>query len=175
MRRLLRFLFMLILVSSIVGGIGYLITTDNTRKQAVIYYDRVTLAVETAIARTLFELTRTAEANLPHYRYMTIENGRPLIEIAEQFNTTIDAIRMANGLLPTVDVGDGSLVVVPEGVQELLPPRRLRAVEAAAGDTLETLAVRYNADVDLVLIDNPVLADRQLLPGDLVFIPETLN
>jgi LysM repeat protein len=175
MARRLRFLFLLILVAGLFAAVYYYITQNNRIRVEQIVAERSTLAVQTAIAGKIFELTRTAEAPLPHYRLILVEEGKPLIEVAEEYNTTIEVLRMANNLLPIVDAGDGSQIIIPEGIQNLEPPRRFTSYTVLDGDTLELLAVRFGVDIEQLKIDNPILATRNLLPGDVVFIPELLR
>lgn len=172
--RVLRTLLLLLLIIALFGGVGYYIWTDSTAKARQEYQYRVTLAVETAIAKALFGATSTAEADQPQYRVVKMGNGEPLLDVALRYNTTIEVLRMANKLLPTVDAGFGQEIIVPEGVQVLEPPRSFRIYVALADDTLSTLADRNGVPLNLLQQDNPVLAARGLNPGDIVFIPELL-
>jgi hypothetical protein len=171
MRLLIRTLLTLILVAAAFGGVGYYIWNDSRNKTIENYNRNVTLAVETAIWSALYDATRTAEAPLRHYRLITLGENELLLDVARRYNTTVDVLRMANNLLPTVDAGSGETIIVPEGVQELRPPRRFELYTAVAGDTLEVLAIRFNVRQDILEEDNPILAQRGIAPGDTVFIP----
>ncbi len=81
---------------------------------------------------------------------------------------------MANGLAQDVVSGAGTELIVPEGVQTLTPARRLRQYEAVAGDTLSSIAEQNDVLLEYLALDNPVLAQRGLNPGDIVFIPTLL-
>src|SRR5262245_44390813 len=118
MFRLLRNLFLVVLIVGLFAAVSYYIIQDDYKQRLAIYQDRSTLAVSTAIANRQFELTRTAEADFPQYRLVTVAAGEPLINVAEQYHTTLDVLRMANKLLPNVDAGDGSRLVVPEGLAQ---------------------------------------------------------
>lgn len=134
----------------------------------------VTLEIETAIANALNNATRAAEVELPQYRVITLGENESLEEVALLYNTTVDALRMANGLLPEVTHGSGEQLIVTEGVSRLEPPRRLSVYTAVAGDTLSTLASSFDVPLEVLEIDNPILARRGLIPGDTVFIAEVL-
>jgi LysM repeat protein len=172
--RFLRNFFILILIAALFGIIGFYIVTDMRQQVEAEYYFRTTLAVETAIARTLFDATRTAEADLPQYRVVEMGDGEPLLDVAARFNTTVEVLRMANRLLPNVDAGFGQEIIVPVGVQELDPPRSLQVYVASDGDNLNSLADRFGVPLDLLQQDNPVLTERGIIPGDQVFIAELL-
>jgi LysM repeat protein len=172
--RLARSLFFVALVGSVFGVVGMLIKRDSDIRTDTLYHMQVTIAIETAIAGRLFEATRTAEASLPQYREIKLGDGEKLLDVATKFHTTIDVLRMANQLLPTVDFGSGEMIVVPEGVQSLVPPRWFETIQAQPNDTLDTLANRYDVTLELLQLDNPILAGRELLPGDVVFIPHLL-
>jgi hypothetical protein len=134
----------------------------------------MTIAIETAVANALFGATRTAEAPLPQYRLIRLDDDDTLTDIAARYGTTVEVLRMANGLALEVESGPGAQIIVPEGVQLLDPPRRLEPYEARPGETLESIARRLQLPIDVLTRDNPVLALRQLNPGDIVFIPTIL-
>ncbi len=174
-RRWFRRIFTLVLVLGLFAAVTYYIVQDSRKTQRSIYQERSTLAVQTAIAARLFELTRTAEANLPQYRLVKVEADEPLIDVANQYNTTLEVLRVANSLLPTVDFGDGSIIIVPEGVQTLDPPRSFATYTVQPGETLQLLADRFEVTLEQLQIDNPTLAQRPLVPGDVVFVPHNLK
>lgn len=171
MRRLIRTLLTLILVVAAFGGVAYYVWNDS-RDKTIENYDRnVTLAVETAIWSALYDATRTVESPQRHYRLIRLGENEPLLDVALRYNTTVEVLRMANNLLPTVDSGSGETIIVPEGVQDLRPPRRFELYTGIAGDTFEVLAIRFNVQQDILEEDNPILVQRGIAPGDVVFIP----
>jgi hypothetical protein len=175
LRRFIRNLLILLLVASIFAAVGYYIYRGDYNTRLKIYNDSVTHAVQTAIKDTLYNATRTLEANQPHYIVVKAAPEDSLLAIAKEYDTTIDVIRMANNLLPTVDFGDGSEIIIPRGVTQLIPPRRFKKpYYAVAGDDLTAIAARNGISEDILALDNPILAKRGVTPGDLVFIPELL-
>jgi LysM repeat protein len=172
--RFIRTLFLLALIAALFIAVAIAITRDQRQKDWDVYNTRVAVAVPTAIANALFDATRTAEADEPHFRLITLGSNDTLDEVAKRYHTTPEVIRMANRLLPEVNSGPGKTIIVPEGVQRLEPARTFNMQKAGIGDTLESLALRFNADIDLVKKDNPILARRGVIPGDIVFIPQPL-
>jgi LysM repeat protein len=173
-RRVLRNLFILALVIAAFGAVGLFINQGRRDELRRLYDLQLTSGVETAIAHALYDATRTAEAPLAQYRLITLDADDTLTEIAARYNTTVEVLRMANGLETSVESGAGVRIIVPEGVAALDPPRVLSAYEAAADDTLNTLAQRFRSPLDVIELDNPVLAQRGVNPGDIVFIPTLL-
>jgi LysM repeat protein len=172
--RVIRNLLLLLLVIAVFAGVAVLITAGERQQLTNSYNTAVALAIDTAVYSALFDATRTVEAPLPQYRLIRLDPNQTLLEIALRFNTTVEAIRMANGLLPTVDSGNGEELVVPEGVQALSPPRRFEVYRAVDGDTLPRLAARFNIELAILELDNPVLTQRGMIPGDIVFVPELI-
>jgi len=172
--RLLRFLMILILLAAVFGGVGYYIYKDGREKAIKEYNLSVTLGIETAVAGALFDATRTAESDIPHYRLITLGTNDYLVDIAARYNTTVDVLRIANGLASTVESGSNQQLVVPEGVQSLIPPRRFFPYFAVDGDTLKAIAARNNLPLDILEEDNPVLKQRGIIPGDIVFVAKLL-
>jgi LysM repeat protein len=174
-RRFLRNLLILLLVVAIFAAVGYYIYREDRNRRIAMSHELVTQAVSTAIQDALYNATRTAEADQPHYILLKASPSDSLLAIAEQYDTTIDVLRMANNLLPTVDFGDGSDIIVTRGVKQLTPPRRFKKPYIAQrGDTLNSIASRNNIEENILALDNPILAKRGLNPGDIVFIPELL-
>ena len=173
--RFLRTIFILLFVVAVFTGISiYIIQSDKVERQR-IYDDIVTRAIETAISRSLYDATRTMEADIPHYRTIIVGQDESLLSVANRYNTTVDVIRLANGLLSSVEFGDGrTMLVIPEGVQSLVPPRRLRTYTAAKGDTLASVALCNNISQQLIEQDNPILARRGVIPGDIIFVADIL-
>lgn len=172
--RFIRNVLILIMVVSVVGAVTFFVLTGDEERIKQLYNEQSTSVVQTAIAAALFDATRTVEGRLPQYRVVVVEDGESLESVAERYGTSADAIRMVNGLPPEVQSGDGGTVIVPEGVTEMIPARKLILYEAIAGDTLEIIAFKFDIQVELLMIDNPVLAQRGIIPGDTVFVPEVL-
>lgn len=169
--RLPRNLLLLLLVVGVFAAVALFIHQESLKERTERYYRQVTVEVETAIAHALYDATRTAEAPLTQYRVITLQANDTLTDIAARYNTTVEVLRMANGLAPDVESGAGVQIIVPEGVQALDPPRLLATYEARAGDTLSSIAQLRRIPLDILQQDNPVLAQRGVIPGDIVFIP----
>lgn len=173
--RLIRFLLTLALIGIVFAGVGYYIYVNDQATTQAQYDQSVTLAIESAVARALFDATRTLESDIPHYRVITLGENEFLADVARQYNTTLEVLRMANSLLPSVEAGSGQSIIVPEGVQRLDPPRRFKEpYTAIQGDSLEAIAARERLPLEVVQADNPVLAQRGVSPGDLIFIAQLL-
>ncbi|GIL08517.1 MAG: hypothetical protein BroJett033_0280 [Chloroflexota bacterium] len=168
--RVLRILLTIGIVAGVIAGVGYFISSSTAQAARDLYYRQATVVVETAIAGALFDATRTAEAPLPQFRLLRLAADESLAALAERYDTTLEAIQMANGLAADVTSGGGQAVVIPAGAHTLEPPRRLTPYTASAGDTLAALAESYKIPLALLEADNPVLARRGLIPGDIVFI-----
>lgn len=175
LRLFIRNLLILALVIAIFVAVGNYILQGDRQQRIEIFNGLVTQAVSTAIQDALFDATRTAEADQPHYILVKVEANETLLSVAEQYNTTIDVLRMANNLLPTVDYGNGTEIIVPRGVQELDPPRRFKKPYIAQkGDALSSIATINGIALEILELDNPILAKRGVNPGDIIFIPELL-
>lgn len=166
----LRILVTIGVVAAVIAGVGLFIVNNTVESAQELYHRQVTAAVETAIAAALYDATRTAEAPLAQYRLLRPASGESLEALAERYGTTLAVIQMANGLMTDVVTGSDQPIVVPQGVQALEPPRRLTPYTARPGDTLAALAEKNKIPLALLEADNPVLARRGLLPGDVVFI-----
>lgn len=92
-----------------------------------------------------------------------VRHGDTLSEIAEMFGVSTNTIIWAN------DIKSGS---IKEG-QELviLPISGVRHV-AKSGDSLKSIATKYKADLNDILLYNGLAVDTKLKLGDIVIIPD---
>jgi LysM repeat protein len=167
--RYVRFLLILAVLSALTGAVFYFIQTSRHEALVEAYDRQLVMVRETAIANALFTATRTAEAPLPQYRLLRIQN-ESLEQIAERYHTTVDVLRLANAYNREVYHVDDATLIIPEGVQELDPPRQFITHQARPGQTLAQLAEDYDLPLSLLETDNPILAQRGVNPGDIVFI-----
>ncbi len=174
LRRIIRFILILILLAAVIGGVSYYIITHDYADRVRKYQINLTVGVETAVGNALFDATRTMESDEPHYRLISVPPSETLESVAAQYDTTVDVIRMANALAITVDTGNGTPLIVPQGVKQLDPPRRFVTITAGPGDTLAGIAAHNNVPIEVINADNPILAQRGVIPGDIVFVAQLL-
>lgn len=170
----LRILLILLVVGAIIAAIYYAIQQDNYKRAVELYNRQVTAAVQTAVANAVYNVTRTVEAPLRQYRLLTVTAQETLESLALRYDTTVEVIREVNALSAEVETGDGGQLIIPEGVTDMNPPRRLKAYVARVGDTLGSLATQNKIPLDILQVDNPVLTERGISPGDIVFIATLL-
>jgi hypothetical protein len=173
--RIIRNVVLILFVLALIGGVAFYILRDQQQRAASLASDAVTYAVATAIRDALFTATRTAEADVLHYRVITLQPNEFLLDVAQRYNTTVEVLRMANSIRADVEAAQGGeVIIVPQGVQELNPPRRFTTYTAISGDTLVGVATRFAIPESILREDNPILAERGVNPGDIIFIGELL-
>ena len=166
----LRFVFFLLLVVGVTGGIAYYIYIQNFEQDLERFNLQVTAGVATAVEEALIDVTRTAEAPQNRFQIITLDNPADLEAIAESYGSTLETLQIVNGLTPDITEGHGETIIMPVGITELEPRRQIRQYLAQPGDTLSELADLNLISLDLLQADNPMLAQRGLRPGDIVFI-----
>lgn len=93
---------------------------------------------------------------------VTVVSGDTLRKIADRCDTTVSALRRANP-----EIGNGNLIY--PGQNLLLPGTILgtdggyRIYIVARGDTLRSLAARFNSTVDLILAHNPSITNANVI------------
>lgn len=93
-----------------------------------------------------------------------VREGDSLSEIAEMFNVSPNTILWANDLKSATSIQPGDELVI-------LPISGVRHV-VVKGDTLETIAKKYNGDVDEIADYNRLAADERLSIGSEVVVPD---
>ena len=93
---------------------------------------------------------------------VTVVSGDTLRKIADRCDTTVSALRRANP-----EVGNGNLIYPG---QVLLLPGSILGTDGgyliyivARGDTVKSLAARFNSSVDLILAHNPAITNANLI------------
>ncbi|MCL6589967.1 MAG: LysM peptidoglycan-binding domain-containing protein [Firmicutes bacterium] len=95
--------------------------------------------------------------------------GDTLYSLAQRFRVTVAAIRQANPFLEFLGLRTGLTICIP-GTQPVTCPGGF-FYRVMAGDTLFSLAARYNATVDAILRANPGLDPNRLSIGRRICIP----
>ena len=166
----MRILLTIVLVLLVAGGIYYVISTRNYEENLARYQVQVTAAVATAIQSAVYDVTRTVEAPSNVYQLVRLGENEDLEEVADRYGTTLEILRVVNGLAQDVTTGNGETLVIPVGVQVLDPVRTITLYTARAGDTLTSIAEANEISLELLEQDNPMLAQRGVVAGDTVFV-----
>jgi LysM repeat protein len=166
----LRILLTIVVVVGVAGGVITLVSVKTYEEQINTYNQQVTAAVATAIQGAVYDVTRTVEAPSNRYQLVTLEPNTDLQLLAQEYGTSLELLQIVNGLATTVTAGSGDTLVVPVGFTTLDPLRTVTPYRVMPGDTLDSIARRYVVEPSLLEADNPMLALRGLLPGDIVFI-----
>ncbi len=102
----------------------------------------------------------------------TVQKGEVLLSIAEEYDTTVEAIMLANDITNPRTLQVGQQLIIPPhkgsplGVQTVIH-------EIKGGDTLITLANSYGSTVEDIMVTNPELEPSLLRVGQEIIIPLT--
>lgn len=92
-----------------------------------------------------------------------VRSGDTIGDIAEMFGVSVNTIMWANDLKSkTLKVGQELVILPISGVKHTVK----------SGDTLQTIAKKYKADLDDVLSYNSIPANAKLSIGDTIIIPD---
>ncbi|HYH03828.1 MAG TPA: LysM peptidoglycan-binding domain-containing protein, partial [Bacillota bacterium] len=102
--------------------------------------------------------------------FYTIVAGDTLFLIATRFNTTVNAILQANPGLDPNRIFAGQRICIPTAPPPLCPGF---AYTVVVGDTLNSIAFRFNTTVTAILQVNPGLNPDFIVVGQRICIPGT--
>lgn len=103
----------------------------------------------------------------------TIVAGDTLYSIAIRFNTTVAVLLQANqGINPNA-LFIGQRICVPVSGPPVTCPTGFRTYTIVAGDTLYSLAIRFNTTVAILLQANPGIDPNSLRVGQMICVPAT--
>lgn len=96
-------------------------------------------------------------------RVYTVREGDSLSQVADMFNVTTNTIMWANDLNRATEIRPGDdLVILPvAGVRHTV----------TTGDTVSTIAKKYDGNEDEIIEFNQILSPDELVDGDIVIVP----
>ncbi|WP_207640679.1 LysM peptidoglycan-binding domain-containing protein [Alkaliphilus transvaalensis] len=109
-------------------------------------------------------------------RAYTVQRGDTFFNLAQRFNTTVEAIRRANPGIPPEALLIGQVICIPVGPPPPPPPPTTCPTGTTpytirAGDTFFALAQRFNTTVDAIRRANPTVDPDRLQIGQVICIP----
>uniref|UniRef100_UPI00333E78CA LysM peptidoglycan-binding domain-containing protein n=1 Tax=Tissierella praeacuta TaxID=43131 RepID=UPI00333E78CA len=103
----------------------------------------------------------------------TIRSGDTLFNLANRFNTTVEAILRANPGIDPNNLQVGQVICIPSTPTPPTCPTGTFAYTIRSGDTLFNLANRFNTTVEAILRANPGIDPNNLQVGQVICIPST--
>ena len=101
-----------------------------------------------------------------------VQPGETLFRIALRYNTTVEAIAQANGISNPWFIYPGQQLTVPLGPTGSVPPSPRRTYVVQLGDTLYTIALRFNTTVETLMVLNNLSNANLLHEGQVLQLPE---
>lgn len=103
----------------------------------------------------------------------TIRVGDTLYLIAQRFNTTVQAILVANPEITPERLYIGQVICVPQAQPTC--PTGSTAYGIQSGDTLAVIARRFNTTVPALLAANPGIVPERLYIGQVICVPQPVS
>lgn len=99
------------------------------------------------------------------YQVYQVLDGESLDFLANKFNTTIEELKMLNGLGENVEIG--SFIVVPNNNSNLYYNYTVKP-----GDNLYNISKMYNQELDVLYSINGIKEGDYIYPGQVIYIPK---
>lgn len=101
------------------------------------------------------------------YQIYIIEKGDTIDSIAKKFNTTVSELYKLNSFSPNFVVSEGKRIIVPLTKEPLFDYYTIEK-----GDTLSSIAKKYNIDVKSLAALNGLDLDDYIYPNQTILIPK---
>lgn len=108
-----------------------------------------------------------AQADVGSY---TVQSGDTLFTIARRFGVPLDTLVTINQIADPSVISVGQVLLIPGATATT--PTATAHVQAAPGDTLQTIATRYGLAPDVLTTLNGISLTTRLFPGQPVWLPE---
>ncbi len=99
------------------------------------------------------------------YKIYQIEYGDTLDTIAIKTNTTVDNLKMINGIDNDYNIGVGNLIIVPNSNDIF------QIYKVGVGDTIYSISRKYNVDPAILFAINGLNKDDYIYPNQEIMIP----
>ena len=100
------------------------------------------------------------------YKIYQIEYGDTLDTIATKTNTTVDNIKMINGITDDYEIYVGNLIIVPNETNDIFTTYVVQN-----GDNIYTISRMYNIDPTTLLMINGLNKDDYIYPNQEIMVP----
>ena len=100
------------------------------------------------------------------YDAYIVQSGDSLYSVAQRFNTTVEALAVANGITNARQIFAGQSILVPTGVSSYV-----EVYEVQPGDTLFGISKRFNTSVGILQGLNDISNSRQIVAGQTLIVP----
>ena len=100
------------------------------------------------------------------YDSYVVQHGDTLYSLAQRFNTTVDALAQANSIQEPGRLAAGQSILVPTGASSYVDVYVIQP-----GDTLFSIAKRYNTSIGLLQGLNGVVDGRHIVAGKTLLVP----
>jgi LysM repeat protein len=114
----------------------------------------------------------------PEHNIYVVKEGETLYSISQQFNLTIQEILALNPEIDPDLITLGQQIVIParndQPVSETPLPEDFEGMveyRVVSGDTLFSIAIRYNTSVEAIVQANQLTNPDDILEGDIIKIP----
>ena len=142
--------------------------TDPTRLQIG---QKLLVPVTTTPVPTATPTPRFSPTPTPEPVYYTVQSGDTLLAIANEYDTGVEAIMLANELDNPHTLKIGQKLLIPPDGFKFDTPVVVHTIEG--GDTFSHLSFYYGSTIDDILAANPGLEPTSLQIGQKVIIPVT--
>ncbi len=103
--------------------------------------------------------------------YYTVQRGDTLYAIALRYNTTVSALANRNGITNPNLIYPGQRLCVNSRQDGSPPPAPTVTYTVRRGDTLYTIARRYDTTVSALVRENSIANPNLIYPGEVLRIP----
>ena len=137
----------------------YNITVDELKKQNQLSTNQLTIGQSLILPSTSFVT-------------YTVQKGDTLYKIASQYNTTVDILKKINNLSSNI-LSIGQKIKLPS-TEIINIPASLETYTVKSGDTLYSIAKKFDTTVDKIKSQNSLSADA-LTVGQMLKIPSVIS
>lgn len=128
------------------------------------------IALIAVILLTLALLATTVNPAQAQQRIHVVQPGETMYSIARQYGVTVQQISAANGIVNPALIYVGQQLVIP-GTGSPPPSGSTTTYTVASGDTLYSIARRFNTDVNTLIQLNGLTNPNVLYVGQVLLVP----
>jgi len=140
----------------------------NTTVEALVALNGLPNANDIRVGQVLKIAGASPSTPGPFQEYV-VQPGDTLYSIARRYNTTVDAISQANGIVNPWYISVGQKLIIPQGSSPPISSGNTYVVQP--GDTLYSIAARFGKNVWDIIVANNLSDPHWISVGQVLVIP----
>ena len=104
-----------------------------------------------------------------------VKKGETLYSISKKYGITVRELCLSAGIKDTDVIKEGQLLALPKKEKKVTSEKKTDTYEVKAGDTLYSLAKKWDITVDTLKVMNMMAGNDTIILGQILIVPQKID